>query len=111
MINLLCFGDSNTFGTNPKGGRHAWNARWPGRLQVLSGPEYYVIQEGMGARTTVWDGTPLLHDAAYGLRPGIQDSPGPDRFTGLYRRGHGPLPICQLWPHGSGQIPQPFPTV
>ena len=36
MINLLCFGDSNTFGTNPKGGRHAWNTRWPGRLQVLS---------------------------------------------------------------------------
>ncbi len=29
MINILCFGDSNTFGTNPKGGRHAWNTRWP----------------------------------------------------------------------------------
>lgn len=55
MINILCFGDSNTFGTNPKGGRHAWNTRWPGRLQVLLGPEYYVIEEGMGGRTTVWD--------------------------------------------------------
>ena len=55
MINILCFGDSNTFGTNPKGGRHAWNTRWPGRLQVLLGPEYYVIEEGMGDRTTVWD--------------------------------------------------------
>lgn len=54
MINILCFGDSNTFGTNPKGGRHAWNTRWPGRLQVLLGPEYYVIEEGMGGRTTVW---------------------------------------------------------
>lgn len=43
MINILCFGDSNTFGTNPKGGRHSWNTRWPGRLQVLLGPEYYVI--------------------------------------------------------------------
>lgn len=47
MINILCFGDSNTFGTNPKGGRHSWNTRWPGRLQVLLGPEYYVIEEGM----------------------------------------------------------------
>ena len=55
MINILCFGDSNTFGTNPKGGRHSWNTRWPGRLQVLLGPEYYVIEEGMGGRTTVWD--------------------------------------------------------
>lgn len=55
MINILCFGDSNTFGTNPRGGRHSWNTRWPGRLQVLLGPEYYVIEEGMGGRTTVWD--------------------------------------------------------
>lgn len=55
MINILCFGDSNTFGTNPKGGRHSWNTRWPGRLQVLLGPEYYVIEEGMGGRTTVWE--------------------------------------------------------
>lgn len=63
MINILCFGDSNTFGTNPKGGRHAWNTRWPGRLQVLLGPEYYVIEEGMGGRTTVWD-DPWNRDAA-----------------------------------------------
>lgn len=55
MINILCFGDSNTFGTNPRGGRHSWNTRWPGQLQVLLGSEYYVIEEGMGGRTTVWD--------------------------------------------------------
>lgn len=55
MINILCFGDSNTFGTNPKGGRHSLNTRWPGRLKSLLGSEYYVIEEGMGGRTTVWD--------------------------------------------------------
>ncbi len=55
MFNILCFGDSNTFGTNPKGGRHSWNVRWPGRLQQLLGKEYYIIEEGMGGRTTVWD--------------------------------------------------------
>lgn len=55
MINILCFGDSNTFGTNPHGGRHPWNIRWPGRLQKLLGPGYYVIEEGLGGRTTVWD--------------------------------------------------------
>ena len=55
MKNILCFGDSNTFGTNPKGGRHQRFARWPGRLSQLLGEEYYVIEEGMGGRTTVWD--------------------------------------------------------
>ncbi len=55
MKNILCFGDSNTFGTNPLGGRHPREIRWPGRLQMLLGEEYYVIEEGMGGRTTVWD--------------------------------------------------------
>lgn len=55
MINILCFGDSNTFGSNPEGGRHPRDIRWPGRLQKLLGENYYVIEEGMGGRTTVWD--------------------------------------------------------
>lgn len=55
MKNILCFGDSNTFGTDPAGGRHARNVRWTGRLQQLLGEEYYVIEEGMGGRNTVWD--------------------------------------------------------
>ncbi len=55
MKNILCFGDSNTFATNPKGGRHPRDVRWPGVLQKLLGEDYYVIEEGMGGRTTVWD--------------------------------------------------------
>ena len=55
MKNILCFGDSNTFGTNPEGGRHGREVRWPGRLQKLLGDDWYVIEEGMGGRTTVWD--------------------------------------------------------
>ena len=33
MNNVLCFGDSNTFGTNPAkpGTRHPFNIRWTGR--------------------------------------------------------------------------------
>ncbi len=53
MVNILCFGDSNTFGSNPDGGRHPREVRWPGRLQKLLGDDYYVIEEGMGGRTTV----------------------------------------------------------
>lgn len=51
MVNILCFGDSNTFGTNPSGGRWARNQRWTGVLQERLGSSYYVIEEGLGGRT------------------------------------------------------------
>jgi len=55
MKNILCFGNSNTFGNNPAGGRWDRTIRWPGRLQMLLGEEYHIIEEGCGGRTTVWD--------------------------------------------------------
>lgn len=53
MNNVLCFGDPNTFGTNPAkpGTRHPFNIRRTGRLAKLLGPEWRVIEEGMGGRT------------------------------------------------------------
>ena len=55
MKNILCFGDSNTFGVNPQGGRYTRDVRWTGILQKMLGDDYYVIEEGMGARNTVFD--------------------------------------------------------
>lgn len=55
LFNILCFGDSNTFGTNPSGGRWGRYTRWTGRLQQLLGEAYYVIEEGFSGRTTVFD--------------------------------------------------------
>ena len=55
MKNILCFGDSNTFGTNPSGGRWPRHQRWPGILQERLGEEFYVIEEGCGGRTTVME--------------------------------------------------------
>ena len=56
MRNILCYGDSNTFGTDPvHGGRHPREARWTGVLQELLGDGYRVIEEGLGGRTTVFD--------------------------------------------------------
>ena len=46
MINILCFGDSNTNGSNPSGGRWGRWERWTGVLQKLLGDNYYVIEEG-----------------------------------------------------------------
>ena len=57
MINILCFGDSNTFGYIPgtDGKRYDYNTRWTGRLQTLLGDQFYIIEEGLGGRTTVWE--------------------------------------------------------
>ena len=54
---ILCYGDSNTFGSDPGGAevRHPYEVRWTGRLQGALGAGYRVLEEGMGGRTTVWD--------------------------------------------------------
>lgn len=52
----MCFGDSNTWGCDPAGGpRFDRGTRWPGVLQRELGEGFYVIEEGLGGRTTVWD--------------------------------------------------------
>lgn len=83
MKTILCFGDSNTFGTNPKGGRHERQVRWPGRLAQLLGDGYYVIEEGMGGRTTVWD------DPLEPNRCGIQ-------FLPVALQSHKPLDLVVI---------------
>lgn len=55
MVNILCFGDSNTFGTDPSGGRWDRAHRWTGILQERLGKGFYVIEEGCGGRTTVME--------------------------------------------------------
>ena len=55
MINILCFGDSNTYGYKPDGtGRFDENTRWTGLLQNKFGTEYRIIEEGLCGRTTVF---------------------------------------------------------
>lgn len=54
-MNILCFGDSNTWGYKPdKTGRFNENIRWTGLLQKKLGPEYHIIEEGLCGRTTVF---------------------------------------------------------
>ena len=52
MKKIICYGDSNTFGYNPKGGsRFGENIRWTSLLQENLGVEYEVINEGVCDRT------------------------------------------------------------
>ncbi len=52
---VLCYGDSNTWGQNDDknfAGRYASDVRWTGKLQELLGDNYYIVEEGLGGRTT-----------------------------------------------------------
>ena len=57
MKQILCFGDSNTWGYDPKSGkRFAWGIRWTSIVQEELGfDKYHVIEEGLCGRTTVFE--------------------------------------------------------
>ena len=61
--NILCYGDSNTWGQTPDktGQRRPANIRWTGVLQKNLGNGYSVIEEGLSSRTT---------DLDYAKKPG-----------------------------------------
>ena len=53
MKNILCFGDSNTWGYEPLvARRYPTDVRWTGVLQKSIGSDYRVIEEGLNGRTT-----------------------------------------------------------
>lgn len=54
-MNILCFGDSNTWGYRPdRKGRFDENIRWTGLLQKRLSPDCHIIEEGLCGRTTVF---------------------------------------------------------
>lgn len=57
MKQILCFGDSNTWGYDPKTGeRYAWGVRWTSILQEKLGTENaHIIEEGLCGRTTMFE--------------------------------------------------------
>lgn len=56
MKNVLCYGDSNTWGYAPGiGERFTWELRWPGILQQTLGKTFHIIEAGLNGRTTVFD--------------------------------------------------------
>ena len=60
MKNILCYGDSNTWGCKPIKApgiieRFEPELRWTGVMRQQLGREFQVIEEGLNARTTVHD--------------------------------------------------------
>ena len=74
MKTILCYGDSNTWGYNPSDQkRFPHHIRWPGVLRTELGTDYYIIEEGLNGRTTVWDDPiELDKNGATYLKPCIQ---------------------------------------
>lgn len=80
---VLCFGDSNTYGSIPLGDAGRWTrydpqTRWPRRMAALLGDGWEVIEEGLPGRTTCHD-NPFDGPHKNGLRllPAILESHAP----------------------------------
>lgn len=60
MKQILCYGDSNTWGHNPdytsmEDLRYPYEVRWTSRLESLLGEDYRVLAQGLCSRTTSFD--------------------------------------------------------
>lgn len=53
MRQILCFGDSNTYGLIPgTEGRYPWGVRWTSLLEEMVNPsQYRIVEEGLCGRT------------------------------------------------------------
>lgn len=67
MKEILCFGDSNTYGLVPNEKRRfAYEERWTGILATLLGKDFHVTEEGLCGRTTVFED--FLRDGRRGTK-------------------------------------------
>ncbi len=80
---VLCYGDSNTHGTLPlealgERRRLGRSERWPGVLAAELGPDWRVIEEGLGGRTSVLpDPVSGVHKNGLAVLPAVLESHRP----------------------------------
>ena len=87
MKNILCFGDSNTWGYSPQdGSRFPPNVRWTGTLQKTLGIDYNIIEEGLNGRTT------FINEEGEDARPFRS---GSDVFS-MILESHRPLDLVTI---------------
>ncbi len=84
MKTILCYGDSLTWGYDPRDGtRYPSNQRWPGVLEKELGSGFRVIEEGLSGRTTFTE-NPLLPN-----RSGL-------KMLEPLLESHAPIDLCIL---------------
>ena len=57
---IVCFGDSNTWGYIPTGGRYDEETRWPMRMEKLLGRDYTLVVEEAGLEEIFFRGDSLV---------------------------------------------------
>ncbi len=79
MKQVLCYGDSNTWGADPADDtrRFEWPVRWPGVLQRELGDAYHVVEDGIGGRTTVHGDTLERYRSGIELLPPALEAHAP----------------------------------
>ena len=79
MKQILCFGDSNTYGYIPENGkRYAYADRWTGILsERLKDEDCRVIEEGLCGRTTVFEDELRIGRRGADLLPVLLESHSP----------------------------------
>ena len=83
MRQILCFGDSNTYGLIPgTTRRYDWDTRWTGRLERKLAPAgCRVVEEGLCGRTTVFEDPARGGRRGIDLLPAILESHSPVALT------------------------------
>ena len=78
MRQILCYGDSNTYGYVPgTGKRYPWGVRWTSILNEMLGmQEYRVIEEGLCGRTTVYEDVTRRNRDGSKVLPVVLESQG-----------------------------------
>ena len=105
-MNILCFGDSNTYGYRPDGsGRFDADTRWTGLLQKKLGTNDRIIEEGLCGRTTVFSDE--LREGRRGLDT-----------IGILLESHAPVDLLPLparlprdWNRSSPKLRKVLPTL
>ena len=84
MIEILCFGDSNTYGFTPDWKhRYGRDIRYPGVLQTLLGDGYYVAEDGLVGRTAAFPDSNRDGRSALDTLPLSIESHGPVQYIVL----------------------------
>lgn len=108
MIEILCFGDSNTYGFTPDWKhRYGRDIRYPGVLQTLLGDGYYVAEDGLIGRTAAFPDSNRDGRSALDTLPLSIEEPWPGAVHRAHARHErlqgGQDPLCRGGRHRHGQ--------
>ena len=99
MKTIMCYGDSLTWGYDPRDGtRYPFDQRWPGVLEHELGSGFRVIEEALNGRTTVTDSPYLPNRSGRVMLEPLLESHAPIDLCILMLGTNDVAPICHLTP-------------